>query len=66
MSVTDWADLDDNRIGPILMDLAKAIEETEDDETLRKVANRLKFMSGSVHSQRNRSRSGILGDDNGG
>lgn len=56
MSVSDWADLGDNRIGPILRELANAIEETEDDETLRKIANRLKFMSGAVHSQRHRNR----------
>lgn len=52
MPPRDWVDLDDNRIGPILRQLAEAIEETEDDETLRKVANRLKFMSGSIHSLR--------------
>lgn len=52
MAVSDWADLEDNRVGPILKELAAAIESTDDDETLRKIANRLKFMSGSVHSQR--------------
>ena len=55
MSVKDWADLDDNRIGPLLKELAQAIEETDDDETLRKTANRLKFMAGSVHSLRART-----------
>jgi len=54
MAVSDWADLDDNRIGPILRELAYAIEATEDDDMLRKIANRLKFMSGSVHSLRHR------------
>lgn len=51
-----WADLGDNRIGPILKELVLAIGDTEDDETLRKIANRLKFMSGSVHSIRNRKK----------
>ena len=56
MAVRDWADLDDNRIGPILRQLAEAIEETDDDETLRRIANRLKFMSGSVHTLRHARR----------
>lgn len=68
MSIKDWADLNDNRIGPILQDLAGAAENTTDDETLRQLANRLKFMAGAVNSHRHRirSRSGNLGDDNGG
>ena len=66
MSVRDWADLKDNRVGPILRELADAIEETDDDETLRKIANRLKFMASSVHSQRYKIRSklGMPDDDN--
>jgi hypothetical protein len=62
-----WADLGDNRVGPILRELAAAIEGTTDDDTLRQIANRLKFMSGSVHTHRHviRSRSGFPGDDNG-
>jgi hypothetical protein len=68
MSVRDWADLNDNRIGPILRDLAEAVQGTTDDETLRQLANRLKFMAGAVHSHRHiiRSQSGIPGDDKGG
>jgi hypothetical protein len=66
--IRDWADLNDNRIGPILLELADAAENTTDDETLRQLANRLKFMAGAVHSHRNRlrSQSGNLGDDKGG
>jgi hypothetical protein len=68
MPVSDWADMDDNRIGPILRELAAAIEDTRDDETLRRVQNRLKFMSGSVATHRHviRSQSGKPGADNGG
>lgn len=68
MSIKDWADLNDNRLGPILRDLAEAAEGTTDDETLRQLANRLKFMAGAVHSHRHRirSQSGSLGDDKGG
>ena len=60
MSIRDWADLQDNRLGPILRELAEAAEATNDDETLRQLANRLKFMAGAVnsHRQRIRSRSG--------
>lgn len=66
--IRDWADLNDNRIGPILRELADAAENTTDDETLRQLANRLKFMAGAVHSHRSRlrSQSGNLGDDKGG
>ena len=66
--IRDWADLNDNRIGPILRELADAAENTTDDQTLRQLANRLKFMAGAVHSHRNRlrSQSGSLGDDKGG
>ena len=54
MSIKDWADLKDNRLGPILLELADAAEGTTDDETLRQLANRLKFMAGAVHSHRHR------------
>ena len=54
MTIGDWADLQDNRLGPILRELAKAAEETTDDETLRQLANRLKFMAGAVHSHRHK------------
>lgn len=68
MSIKDWADLNDNRLGPILRELADAAESTTDDETLRQLANRLKFMAGAVHSHRYRirSQSGNLGGDKGG
>ena len=68
MSISDWADMQDNRIGPILRDLATAAEDTTDDETLRQLANRLKFMAASVNSHRHRirSQSGNLDADKGG
>lgn len=68
MSIKDWADLKDNRLGPILRELADAAEGTTDDETLRQLANRLKFMAGAVHSHRHkiRSQSGSIGADKGG
>ena len=54
MAVSDWADMDDNRIGPVLRELAAAIEDTDDEETLWKIGNRLKYMSSAVNSQRQR------------
>lgn len=62
MAVRDWADISDNRLGPILAELAAAVEDTTNDETLRQIANRLKFMSGAVHSQRHRLRKSTQGD----
>lgn len=66
MSIKDWADLNDNRLGPILRELADAAESTADDETLRQLSSRLKFMAGAVNSHRHRirSQSGSLGVDN--
>ena len=66
-----WADLGDNRIGPILKELVAAIEETDDSDLLYRLAVRMKFMSGSVNSL-SRSRatacktSAIVGANNGG
>ncbi len=45
-----WADIGDNRIGPLLLELVEAIGDSDDDDSLRKLANRLKFMSSSIHS----------------
>lgn len=52
MSAKDWADLGDNRVGPLMMQMAEAIEETSDPALLSKISSRLKFMSGAVNSQR--------------
>jgi len=45
-----WADLGDNRIGPILKDLVAAIDETDSADLLQRLSVRLKFMAGSVNS----------------
>ena len=52
MSVRDWADLEDNRIGPLLRELAEAIEATDDPVMLSRISSRLRYMSGSVNSLR--------------
>ena len=52
-SLEYWADMDDVRFRPILKALVSAILDTNDHETLTKLATRLKFMSGSVASYRN-------------
>jgi len=49
-----WADMGDNRIGPILAELVEAILEEDDPSKLTKLGNRLKFMSSSVISYRDR------------
>ena len=50
MSVKDWADLNDNQIGPYLRELAEALESCDDPDKIRAVARRLKFMSGSCYT----------------
>lgn len=49
-----WADVGDNRFSPIMNELAEAILDEEDPTKLTKIANRLKFMSSSVLSHRDR------------
>lgn len=59
MAVSDWADLKDNRIGPLLRELAEAIEDTDDVELLSRISSRLRYMSGSVNSLRQRKEAEI-------
>lgn len=54
MSLKYWADVGDNRIGPILLELVEALIDEGDADKMKKVANRLKFMSGSLHSYASR------------
>jgi len=49
-----WADVGDNRFGPIMKELADAVLDEEDPVKLTKIANRLKFMSSSILSHRDR------------
>lgn len=49
-----WADLGDNRVGPILRDLVDALADCDDADKLRRIASRLKFLSSSVNSHANR------------
>lgn len=49
-----WADIGDNRVGPILKELVDALADCEEPEALRRIASRLKFMSSSVNSHANR------------
>ena len=51
-----WADLGDNRIGPIMNELAEAIADLEDSDQIARIGNRLKFMSSSVTSFASRLR----------
>ena len=54
MSVKDWADLNDNRFGPMLRELADAIEDCESPEMLYRVQRRLLYMSSATNSHRQR------------
>lgn len=49
-----WADLGDNRVGPIMRELVDALVDCDDTDKLRRIASRLKFLSGSVYSLANR------------
>lgn len=52
--IDHWADMGDNRVGPILRELADAIADCDDFDKLRRIATRLKFLSSSVNSHANR------------
>ena len=73
MSLRDWAKyINDNRVGPILRELADALEECEDEKTIQRATRAAQDMGNSARSmlyyrkKENRSHVGKLGDDNGG
>lgn len=45
-----WADIGDNRIGPIIRDLIEAIADCSDPHEVRRIARNLKFLSSSINS----------------
>lgn len=45
-----WADAGDNRFQPIIRELVEAAIESGDRDKIKSVANRLKFLSSSMHS----------------
>ena len=45
-----WADLGDNRIGPLLREMIEALEEANDPHMTRKVARRIRMLSSSLDS----------------
>ena len=47
---TFWADLGDNRIGPLLREVIEALEEANDPHMTRKVARRIRMLSSSLDS----------------
>ena len=51
-----WADVGDNRLGPLLRELVEALEECDDPDFIKKIGNRLKFLSSSVHSYANQKK----------
>ena len=48
-----WADVGDNRIGPLMRELVAAIADCDDPDMIKRIAARLKFLSGSVNSYAN-------------
>lgn len=48
-----WADVGDNRIGPLIRELIEAIADCEDPEQIKRISVRLKFLSSSVNSYAN-------------
>jgi len=49
-----WADVGDNRIGPLMRELVEAIADCDDPDAIKKISVRLKFLSSSVNSYANR------------
>lgn len=45
-----WADIGDNRIGPIMRELVEAIADCADPHEVRRIARNLKFLSSSINS----------------
>lgn len=45
-----WADIGDNRIGPIMRELIEAIADCHDPHEVRRIARNLKFLSSSICS----------------
>lgn len=45
-----WADLGDNRVGPLLRELIEALEDANDPHMTRKVARRIRMLSSSLDS----------------
>lgn len=45
-----WADIGDNRVGPLMRELVVAISEITDPHEVRRIARNLKFLSSSINS----------------
>ena len=45
-----WAELGDNRVGPLMRELIEAISDMSDPHEVKRVARNLKFLSSSIHS----------------
>lgn len=45
-----WADIGDNRVGPLMRELISAIAECSDPHQVKSIARNLKFLSSSVNT----------------
>jgi hypothetical protein len=45
-----WAQIGDNRFGPLIAELIEGLADSEDPHLVRKVARRLRMLAGSLES----------------
>lgn len=49
-----WADVGDNRVGPLMRELIEALADSEDPHMVRQVARRMRLLSSSLESMAHR------------
>lgn len=49
-----WADVGDNRIGPLIRELIEALAESDDPHKVRHIARRLRLLASSLESMSHR------------
>lgn len=50
----EWADLGDNRVGPLLRELIEALADSDDPHFVRSTARRIRLMASSLESMSHR------------
>lgn len=49
-----WADIGDNRVGPIIREMIEALAESDDPHFVRQTARRIRLLSSSLESMAHR------------
>lgn len=49
-----WADIGDNRVGPLLRELIEALADSDDPHLVKSAAQRMTRLSSSLHSMAHR------------